>query len=252
LETTAKKSDVDCAVATVLGSKSTSDLWTHATARQLAGWERCRFDHSKLMFCYLDYTKRPECHTAYLDWVFLDAMMYSVIYALTDNLNDDVLKPGDTGRWLPPVERAFANSSDADKSHPMWLDLKLTVGIIVFRWLPTFVLLALGIGCFYIGQGWPTTGWTILGLVCLWRFYRSIRWFTRIIPRRRAAKMLDALTDGYSLLGGTVVPMRELRQSVERARDVVGRSAIFGSGFWSVLDGVCARHPGTMVVERMT
>jgi len=204
------------------------------------------------MFCYSDYMKSPEYHTSYLDWVFLDAMMYSVIYTLNENLNDDVLKPGDTGRWLPPVERAFANSSDSDKSNPMWLDLKLTVGISFFRWLPTLVLLALGIGCFYIGDGWPKTGLTVLGFLGLRRLYRTVRWLARLIPRRRVRKMLDALADGYSLLGGTVIPMRELRLSVERARDVLGRSAIFGSGFWSVLDDVCARHPTSMVVDRKT
>jgi hypothetical protein len=238
-------------------------LWTHASDRQLLGWERCRVDVTALVSAYADYTTKNEWHTAYLDWVFLDAMLYSVIYKLIDSAHDGVLKPGDTGNWLPPVQRAFANSSEKEKEHPSWLDIKLTVGLAVFRWLPTLLLLALGIGCFYvgwlpywfghgrdpsdIGEGWPTVGWTILGLLAARRIYRMVRWLARFGLRRRARKVIHMLTDAYALLGARAVPTRELRQAVEKARDIIGQSAVFGGNFWAVLDDVCTRHPVNLI-----
>ncbi len=239
-------------VSHALGSQSPSRLWAHATERQLFGYERCKFKSDRLMEAYADYSRKAECQTAYLDWVFLDAMMYSVIYELIDNIHDDVLKPTDTGNWLPHVHRAFANSSDADKSNPIWNEVKLAVMIGFFRWLATLVLLALGVGCFFIGDGWPTLGWTVLGLLALRRLYRFVRWVARMGLRRRAWKMVNALTDGYALLAGAAVPMREVRQAVESARDVFGRSAIFGAGFWAVLDDVGARHPVILIAAPET
>jgi hypothetical protein len=199
------------------------------------------------MVSYATYKTKNEWQSAYLDWVFLDAMMYSVIYELIDNIQDDVLKPFDTGNWLPPVQRAFARSSERETAHPMWLEFKLTLGLAFFRWLPRILLLALGIGSFYVGDGWPKTGWTILGLLAVWRIYRSIRWLARFGLRRRAWKMIGALTDAYALLAGRAVPTRELRQAVERARDIFGRSAIFGGNFWAVLDEVCVRYPSSLI-----
>jgi hypothetical protein len=248
-------------VAEALGCKpdSTGDftknnLWIHASERELLGWERCRVDTSALMAAFTEYNSKGEWQTTYLDWVFLDAMMYAVIYELIDNIHDDVLKPGDAGNWLPHVQRAFAKASDTEKAHPLWLDIKLTVMLTFLRWLPTLILLALGVGCFYagwlpywfhhgrdpsdIGEGWPTVGWIILGFLAARRIYRSVRWLARFGLRRRAWKMINMLTDGYALLGARAVPMRELRQAVEKAKDVFGRSAMFG-----VLDEVCARHP---------
>ena len=205
----------------------------------------CRVDTNALMASYVRYKSKSEWQTAYLDWVFLDAMMYSVIFELIDNIHDDVLKPGDTGNWLPHVQRAVAKSSDEEKAHPLWLDMKLTVGLAFIRWLPTLLLLAIGIGCYYVG--WPTMGWTILGLLAARRVYRSLRWLGRFGLRRRAWKMINVLTDGYALLVAPVVPVRELRQAVEKARDVFGRSAMFAGSFWAVLDDVCARHPVNLI-----
>jgi hypothetical protein len=254
---------VGCKAAKSTGVFSQHNIWTHASERQLLGWERCRVDSDKLMAAYAKYKGRREWQTAYLDWVFLDAMMYSIIYQLIDNVHDDVLTPGDTGNLLPPVRRAFANSTEKEKEHAFWLELKLTAGVAFFRWLPTLVLLALGIGCFYvgwlpywfnhardpsdIGEGWPTAGWTILGLLAAWRIYRSVRWLARSGLRRRAWKMINKLTDGYALLGARAVPTGELRQVIEKARDVFGRSAMFGGNFWAVLDDVCARHPVSLI-----
>ena len=221
-----------CKATDSIGDFTLNNLWTHATERQLLGWECCRVDVRALMDAYEMYKSTSEWQTAYLDWVFLDATMYVVIYELIDNIHDDVLKPGDTGNFLPHVQRAFANSPDYEKAHPLWLDIKLTVGLAFFRWLPTLLLLALGVGCFYVGEGWPTTGWTVLGLLAAWRAYRVVRWLVRIGLRRRAWKMINMLTDGYALLGARAVPTRELHQAVERARDVFGRSAMFGGNFW--------------------
>ena len=76
-------------------------LWAHATERQLMGWEKRRVEVAELVSAYADYTSLTASHTDYLDWVFLDAMLYSVIFDLIDNIHDDVLKPGDTGNWVP-------------------------------------------------------------------------------------------------------------------------------------------------------
>jgi hypothetical protein len=233
--------------ADITGDLTRNNLWMHATERQLLGWERCRVDIHDLVRAYETYKSTSEWQTAYLDWVFLDAMMYVVIYMLIDDIYDDVLLPGDVPKFFPPVQRAFANSPDYEKAHPLWLDIKLTVEIAFFRWLPTLLLLALGIGCFYVGEGWPMMGWLILGLLAVWRIYRSVRWLARFGLRRRARKMINMLTDGYALLGARTVPMRELRQVVEKARDVFGRSAMFGGNFWVILDDVCARHPVSLI-----
>jgi hypothetical protein len=245
------------------GDSPLGTLWTHATDRQLSGWERRRVDVTRLVSAYADYTSKNEWHTAYLDWMFLDAMLYGVIFDLIDHIHDDVLKPDDTGDFLPPVQRAFANSSDAKRAHPLWLDMKLTVMLTCFRWLPTLLLLALGIGCFFvgwlpywinhgrdpsdIGEGWPAAGWTILGLLAARRVYRIVRWIARSGVRRRAWTMVNRLTDAYALLGAQAVPTRELRRVIERARDLFGRSAILGGNFWAVLDDVCARHPVNLI-----
>lgn len=256
-------------LAEALGCKITASdtqrdtVWTHASDRQLTGWEPQRVDVTMLVSAYTDYTSKNEWHTAYLDWTFLDAMLYGAIYELIDNIHDDVLKPGDTGNFLPHVQHAFANSSDIEKAHPLWLDMKLTMMLRCLRWLPTLLLLALGIGCFFvgwlpywfnpdrgpsdIGEGWPTAGWTILGLLAARRVYRSVRWIARFGLRRRAWKMVNRLTDAYALLGARAVSTRELRQAVERARDIFGRSAMFGGNFWAVLDDVCARHPANLI-----
>lgn len=238
-------------------------LWTHASDRQLLGWEQCRVDVSELVSAYSDYKIRSEWHSDYLDWLFLDAMLYSVIYALIDNVHDDVLQPGDTGNWLPHIQRAFANSSEKEKEYVLWLEVRLTLTLTLFRWLPTVLLLALGIACFYvgrlpywfhhgrdpsnIGEGWPTLGWTILGLLAAWRSYRSVRWLARFGLRRRAWRMVNMLTDAYALLGARLVPTRVLQQAVEKAQDVCGRSAVFGGNFWAVLDDVCARRTAILV-----
>ena len=50
-----------------------------------------------------------------------------------------------------------------------------------------------------------------------------------------------------SLLGARAVPTQEVRQAVERAKDLFGRSAMFGGNFWAVLDDVCARHPVSLI-----
>jgi hypothetical protein len=256
-------------LAQSLGHKLTASdtelgtLWTHASDRQVSGWERGRVDVAMLVSAYADYTSKNEWHTAYLDWVFLDAMMYAVIYELIDNIHDDVLKPGDTGNFLPHLQRAFANSSDIEKAHPLLLDMKVTAMLTFFRWLPTLLLLALGIGCLFvgwlpywfnqgrdpsdIGEGWPTAGWTILGVLAAWRVYRTSRWIARFVLRRRAWQMINMLTDAYALLGARAVPTREVRQAVERAKDVFGRSAMFGGNFWAVLDDICARHPVSLI-----
>jgi hypothetical protein len=141
--------------------------------------------------------------------------------------------------------------------------MKLTAMLTFFRWLPTLLLLALGIGCFFvgwlpywfnqgrdpsdIGEGWLTAGWTILGVLAAWRVYRSSRWIARFVLRRRAWRMINMLTDAYALLGARAVPTREVRQAVERAKDIFGRSAMFGGNFWAVLDDVCARHPVSLI-----
>jgi len=235
-------------------------LWTHTTERQLMGWEKRRVDVAELVAKYTDYTSQTAWHTDYLDWVFLDAMLYGVIYDLIDNIGGDVLKPDDTGNWVPRIQRAFANSTDAEKAHPLWLDMKLTVTLAFFRWLPTLLLLALGIGCFFVGwllhrfdpdrdptHGWPVAGWTILSLLAARRLYRLLRWILRSGLRRRAWRMINLLTDAYALLGAQAVPTRELRGVIERARDVFGRSAMFGGNFWAALDDVCARHPVNLI-----
>jgi hypothetical protein len=47
---------------------------------------------------------------------------------------------------------------------------------------------------------WPTAGWTVLGLLAVWRVYRASRWISRFGLRRGAWKMVNMLTDAYAAL----------------------------------------------------
>ena len=257
------KGENDNEAFSLKGFFSLRGLWKHACDRELQGWERCRIDWSSLIAAYTKYKQRTEWQTAYLDWVFIDAFLYKVLYDLIDNLHNDVLMPGDTGRWLPSVQSAFVHSSDDEKKHPLLLEVTRTFQLAAFRWLPTALILAIGVGCFYvgwvpwffhqhrptaeIGNGWPTAGWTILGLLAAWRAYRFVRWLARIPRRQRAWKAVNRLADGYHLLGSRAISTPELRRAIEGARELFGRSAVLGGDFWAVLDDVCARHPITLI-----
>ena len=221
------------------------DIWRHATFRNLVGVDPTQLDLHRLVDAFRSYRIQPAMATPYLDWVFLDAYLYHVIFNCKWDVDEDRLGPWDTGTWIPRFESIIAHSKEAETAHSFLLDIKASLLRWAMKALPTAVGLLAGITLLYLDC--PRTGVTVLGFVFIWRGLRLVRWAGRTPLRRRARRFLAKLESAYGLLAGTVIPVKELRGVVDEALQIWGERLVFGVEFWAVLNYVCDAHPVTLI-----
>ena len=216
------------------------DFWRHATHRNLIGVDPIKLDEHELVSAFSSYQSLPM-QTPYLDWVFLDAYLYHVYFTWQRNVDEDVLVPREPGTWLPRVSSMMKSASDAERAHPLLLELKWTLFRGALKIAPTAIGVATGLTLLYFD--WWGTGTAILVIVLLYLCLRVLRWITRVPLRRRARRFLGKLGSVYALLAEVVVPTRELHRAADEALQIYGERLMFGVAFWAILDHVCERYP---------
>lgn len=219
------------------------DFWRHATYRNLLGVDLIELDAHKLVSAFSGYQKLPM-QTPYLDWVFLDAYLYHVCFALKRDYDEGRFGSWDTGALLPRVESMIAQSSDAARAHPLLLELGLRIMRGALRLAPTMIVVAIGVALLFFD--WEKTGSAILVAWLLYRIARLLRWMLRTPSRRRARSTLAKLKSAYGLLEGEIIPTRQMRATVHEALQIYGERLVFGVAFWAILDDVCERYPSVL------
>lgn len=224
-----------------------SDLWSHATLRNVMGLDAVDLDMRKLANAFVEYIGQPAMAMPYLDWLFLDAYIYHVIFSCKRDVDEDRLGPWDTGKWMPRVQSMVADAVERERKRPLLLFTRMMLLHSLLKILPTVLVLMAGVALVHFG--WSRTGTAVLVLLLSWRGLRILRWAWRYPRRRRAKRYLARLESAYALLGGTLVPIKELRRAVDDALLVWGERRVFGVDFWAVLDHVCEAHPISLVAS---
>lgn len=222
-------------------------IWVHRPDHQVSAFGKndpTAVNKDELLDAAAQYISKPWLHCAYMDWLFLDSLIYREFAAFKESIAN--------GSIFGTLNlQYFLNGRDQEK--PFWSEWRMQVGFLAVRYLA----LPLTIGfLWYDGiesnsDSEVITAFIVSTVYALYVLWRIIRWLL-LRPKRRhdaqkladAQEILQAMHRAYAQCSLPVVSTTELRRTVHLARD---RGAVFDGAFYAILDRVCSQHPISLV-----
>lgn len=187
-------------------------------------------DKSDLLNAAAFYLSEPDVRTNRLDWIVLDAIVFTELEAWGDYV---FMRRADTEiNWA---------ATFADRRLGKYLLLTLVVSLV--RIALRFVVWPV-IAYYLFINGDETWAFVILGLWALYLVLRLLTLPSRFRARRKGVDRLRYLTELYGMLGERTISPRKLKETVERA--AAAGVALDGSVF-SIVDRIVARDPTAFI-----
>jgi hypothetical protein len=176
------------------------------------------------------YLSEPDVRTNKLDWIFLDAIVFTELEAWGDYV---FMRRADTETNLAAIF--------AERSLGKYLAFVPVVWLV--RSALRFVVWPV-IAYYLFVNGYETWAFWILGLWGLYLVVRLLGVPSRFRARRKGSVRLRYLTELYGMLGERTISPRKLKETLDRA--AAAGVALDGSVF-SIVDRIVARDPTAFV-----
>jgi hypothetical protein len=187
-------------------------------------------DKNSLLRTAAIYLSYPEIRTNWLDWMFLDAIVFTELDGYSRHVFET--KGGTGTNWAA----IFANSNQAK-----YYRLKITFSL--FGFALNFVVCP-AVAYYLFTGGHETWALTIGGL---WVLFLAVQFLTypfRWRARRKAANQLQYLRDLYRMLGELTISPRKLKETLDSA---AAAGVVLDGAVFSIVDRIIAKDVTTFI-----
>jgi hypothetical protein len=173
-----------------------------------------------------NYVSQPQIWTNKLDWIFLDALVFTEIEAFAEAIGSN--NAGTGTNWA----RIFAG-----RSQGKYWALKLVFGIMgltfALGWGPV-------LAWYLAGKNHEVAALVALAVWAILSVWRLATYPIRRRVRRKAVNLLNRMLELYRLLGDSTISPRRLREALDAATK---EGVVLEGSVFAIVDRIVARDP---------
>lgn len=187
-------------------------------------------DKGDLLSAAAFYLSEPEVRTSKLDWIFLDAIVFTELEAWGDLV---FMRHADTEiNWAATL---------AERSQAKYLALAPLIWLL--RLGLRFVVWPVIAYYLFVNEH-ETWAFVVLGLWALYVVFRLLTLPLRVRARRKGAKGVRHLAELYGMLGDRTISPRKLREALDRT---AAAGITWDGSVFSIVDRIVARDPTAFI-----